>query len=172
MSLCVAFPPAARADARCLILGSLPGVESLRLGQYYGHRRNAFWPIMGELAGADPGLPYQARLAKLNGAGFALWDVCASATRPGSLDADIRDLIPNDFRRFLHEHRTIALICFNGQTAAKLFERYVAPGLPEELGKIARKTLPSTSPAHAAMRFDQKLALWRAALTPPAAGRR
>jgi G:T/U-mismatch repair DNA glycosylase len=80
-------------------------------------------------------------------------------------------LIPNDFRRFLHEHRTIALICFNGQTAAKLFERYVAPGLPEELGKIARKTLPSTSPAHAAMRFDRKVELWRAALTPPAAGR-
>jgi hypoxanthine-DNA glycosylase len=171
MGLCVAFPPAARTDARSLILGSLPGVESLRLGQYYAHRRNAFWPIMGELAGADPDLPYEARLAKLTGAGFALWDVCASATRPGSLDADIRDLIPNDFTRFLREHRDIALICFNGQTAAKLFERYVAPDLPEEVGKIARKTLPSTSPAHAAMRFDQKRELWRAALTPSAAGR-
>jgi hypoxanthine-DNA glycosylase len=169
MSLCEAFPPAARTEARSLILGTLPGVESLRRGQYYAHRRNAFWPIMAVLAGADPGLPYEARLAKLTGAGFALWDVCASATRPGSLDANIRDLIPNDFKGFLREHRDIALICFNGQTAAKLFERYVAPDLPDAMGKIARKILPSTSPAHAAMRFEQKLELWRAALTLRAA---
>lgn len=170
MSLCVAFPPAARTDARSLILGTLPGVESLRLGQYYGHRRNAFWPIMGELAGAGPDLLYEGRLEKLTEAGFALWDVCAAATRPGSLDAHIRDLVPNDFTRFFLDHRAIALICFNGQTAAKLFERYVAPDLPEEARQIARITLPSTSPAHAGMRFEQKLALWRGALTPTEAG--
>jgi double-stranded uracil-DNA glycosylase len=165
LSFRVAFPPVAEADARILILGSLPGVESLRLGQYYAHPRNAFWRIMGELAGAAPDLPYDQRLPKLTGAGFALWDVCASATRPGSLDAAISDVTPNDFAGFLDAHRQIALICFNGQQAAKLFERHVAAGLPERARGIHRKALPSTSPAHAGMRFEQKLALWRDAFT-------
>jgi double-stranded uracil-DNA glycosylase len=163
---CASFAPVSRPDARVLILGTLPGVESLRRQEYYAKRQNVFWPILGEVAGAGPEMAYEQRLERLKGAGLALWDVCASARREGSLDVKIRDMQPNDFARFFRAHPNIALICFNGQTAAKLFERFVAPGLPEEAGKIARATLPSTSPAHAGMRFEQKLALWRTALIP------
>lgn len=166
MTFCVSFPPVSGTASRVLILGTLPGAESLRQGQYYANRNNAFWRIMGEVAGAGPDLPYEQRLAKLTQAGFALWDVCANATRPGSLDADISNMKPHDFKGFLAAHPTIELICFNGQHAAKLFARHVAPSLPDVARKIVCKTLPSTSPAHAAMRFEQKLALWREALTP------
>jgi len=164
MSFCVSFPPVARPDARLLILGTLPGVESLRQSQYYANRNNAFWRIMGELAGAGPELPYEQRLARLTEAGFALWDVCANATRPGSLDADISNMVPHDFAGFLAAHPEVGLICFNGQHAAKLFARHVLANLPEAAREIACKTLPSTSPAHAAMRFEQKLVLWREGL--------
>jgi double-stranded uracil-DNA glycosylase len=154
------FPPVARFDARVLILGSLPGKMSLERRQYYAQPRNAFWSIMGDLFGAGPEFPYEERLRRLQDNHVALWDVCASAKRPGSLDhrIDLGSVTPNDFFGFLAEHQAVALICFNGATAGRLFNRLVAPGLAKPLHTIL---LPSTSPAHAALDFSAKLAKWR-----------
>ncbi len=86
------FPPIANARARVLILGSMPGVASLEAGQYYAHPRNAFWRLVGDVAGRElAALPYDDRLAALLDARIGLWDVIASAERAGSLDAAIRD---------------------------------------------------------------------------------
>lgn len=172
------FPPIARRDARVLILGSLPGQESLRRQQYYAQPRNAFWPIMGELAGAGPGLPYPQRTRRLAAAGIALWDVCRAAFRAGSLDASIvaASVVPNDVGAFLARHPRIRLVCFNGRTAAALYRRHVVPGLPPRLRAVATLELPSTSPAHAALPFSAKLERWRELLSalggPAGAGRR
>lgn len=156
------FPPVADASARVLVLGSLPGPVSLRERQYYAQPRNAFWPIMGALFGASPARSYDERLQILVRHGIALWDVCASAHRVGALDAAIHrsSVVPNDIAAFLESHRRVQLICFNGQTAAQLYRRYVLPTLPASLQGIRCETLPSTSPAHAAMRFEEKLERW------------
>jgi hypothetical protein len=45
-----------------------------------------------------------------------------------------------------------------------LFKRKVLPGLEQQWAAIERRTLPSTSPAYASLRFEQKLERWRAAL--------
>jgi hypoxanthine-DNA glycosylase len=172
MTNCAGFAPVSRPDARVLIVGTLPGAESLRRQEYYAKSQNAFWRILGELIGAGPDLPYQQRLQTIKSAGLALWDVCASAHREGSLDANIRELETNDFGRYFPAHPHIGVICFNGQTAGKLFERFVIPDLTAEARKIPRKILPSTSPAHASMPFAQKLESWRCALMPTAAGAR
>jgi len=158
------FPPIAGRDARVLILGSLPGQESLRRRQYYAQPRNAFWPIMEVVCGAGPSLPYRARTRRLAAAGLALWDVCATAFRAGSLDASIEpgSIVVNDFGAFLAEHPRIRLVCFNGRTAAALYRRRVLPGLSPAQAALATLELPSTSPAHAALPFDAKLARWRA----------
>ena len=148
-----------------LVLGSLPSVESLRRQQYYGKSQNAFWKIMAEVTGVAPDAPYDLRQESLRDAGVALWDVCAAARREGSLDAAIRETTPNDFANFFRAHSRIELIGFNGQAAAKLFSQHVAPSLSESALKIPCVTLPSTSPAHASMRFERKCALWREALT-------
>ena len=148
-----------------LVLGTLPSVESLLRQQYYAKRQNAFWKIMAELTGVAPDAPYDLRLESLKDAGVALWDVCAAARREGSLDADIRETIPNDFMEFFCTHPGIELIGFNGQAAAKLFRQHVAPTLSQAVRKIPGVTLPSTSPAHASMNFERKRALWREALT-------
>jgi hypoxanthine-DNA glycosylase len=157
------FKPVASADSRVLILGTLPGPVSLEKRQYYAQSRNAFWPIMGALFGAGPELAYRERLRNLQQGGVALWDVCRSAYREGALDASIDpgSIVPNDLARFLRSHAAIRLICFNGQTAGRLYRQLVLPGLPEPLRDILCQTLPSTSPAYAAMRYEQKLAQWR-----------
>jgi hypoxanthine-DNA glycosylase len=160
------FPPVARADARVLLLGTLPGVASLRQQRYYGHPANAFWRIMGEIAGASPTLPYEERLERLIACNIALWDVCASAEREGSLDSAIRGPVPNNFAAFFAAHQSVGLICFNGQPAHQLFRRLVAPGLDGQAAALPRHVLPSTSPAHARMTYETKLAHWRKALEP------
>jgi hypoxanthine-DNA glycosylase len=154
----------ARRDARLLVLGSLPGVRSIQAQQYYAQPRNAFWRIMGDLAGAGPQLDYAARLRQLKQRRIALWDVAAAAVRPGSLDSAIvhASVQANDFGAFLAEHRHIALICFNGAKAAELYRRLVMPGLAEPYASIPTLRLPSTSPAHAGMTYAHKLAAWSA----------
>lgn len=160
------FPPIARADARLLICGSLPGQTSLARQQYYALPHNAFWKIAGELFGFDPALDYPARAAALAACRIALWDVCAAAVRPGSLDAGIRrdTVVPNAFEPFLLAHPGIRRICFNGSAAFELFERRVWPSLPPSLQALPRIRLPSTSPAHAGMRYADKLVRWREAI--------
>jgi hypoxanthine-DNA glycosylase len=158
----IGFPPVSDERATVLVLGSLPGQRSLQLRQYYAQPRNAFWGIMGRLFNAGPDLPYAERTRRLIASRVALWDVCAAAHRPGSLDSSISrtSVVTNAFAEFLLEHRRIRLICFNGSTAAALYSRIVLPDLPEALRGIAVAALPSTSPAHASMSFDEKLSRW------------
>jgi hypoxanthine-DNA glycosylase len=160
------FPPIADAHVRVLILGSLPGQVSLQRQQYYALPQNAFWKIMGRLFGAGPELLYEERVQRLVQNGIALWDVCAAAQRPGSLDASIvhSSVVPNDLASFIESHPGVGLICFNGGKAAELYRRLVLPGLPATVRAIRYETLPSTSPAHAAMSFEEKLMRWAAAL--------
>lgn len=164
MQRLTAFPPIARADARVLILGSMPGAASLAAGQYYAHPRNAFWPIMGALLGFDPAAPYPERVSVLMDHHIAVWDVLAACVRPGSLDADIAKGSEevNDFRCFLAGHPDIRLVCFNGTSAESYFRKKVLES--SELLELFYVRLPSTSPAHASMGFRDKLSHWKTIL--------
>ena len=157
------FPPIESPGSTVLILGSMPGKASLQAGQYYGHPRNAFWPIMGELLGAAPSLPYEARIKLLQSAGIALWDVLASCVRDGSLDASIVEssVSANDFNAFFLSHPAITDVFFNGATAEKYFQKYVRH-LLEPPNALRFQRLPSSSPAHASKTYLQKLAAWEA----------
>ena len=166
------FPPVEPRRARILILGTLPSAESIRQGQYYALPRNAFWPIMGELFGAGRELPYDRRLRKLAAGGVMLWDVLWAAHRPGSLDSAIhpRRRVANSIPELLARHPELEKIVFNGAPAEALFRRHVAPKCGPALDRLPRVRLPSTSPAHAARTYAQKLAAWRRALLPPVRG--
>ena len=160
-SIKASFPPISTVAATVLILGSMPGDRSLRESQYYAHPQNAFWRILGQLIGLDPRSPYELRVAAMNRAGIALWDVIHSCDRPGSLDGDIlsSSIKPNDFISFFRDHPQIELVCFNGATAAQCFQRWVLPSLePMELQYLR---VPSTSPAHT-ISFARKAEAWSA----------
>ena len=153
-----AFDPVVDANTRLLILGSLPGDASLRAGQYYGHPRNAFWRLIGGVIGRDlAALSYEDRLAALRTAGVGLWDVIASAERPGSLDAAIRAPEAADLRALVATLPALRAVAFNGGKAAKL-GRAVLADRPEGVALI---DLPSSSPAHARP-FEEKAAAWAA----------
>lgn len=166
MKLIRSFTPVADASARVLILGSMPGAESLRAGEYYAHPRNAFWRIMGDLVGASRELPYAVRIRRLRQAGIALWDVLAACVRVGSLDAaiDQRSIIVNDLVTFLAQHRRISHVFFNGAAAERSYRVHVQPAL--ESGALTLQRLPSTSPAHAALTYVAKLRAWRSVTKP------
>ena len=153
------FPPIAEADARLLILGSIPSVESLRQSFYYAHPRNAFWPIMAEILGSASLQTDEDKARLLIRHGIALWDVAHSCVRPGSLDSAIRDPQPNDFDSLFRNCPDIKHIFFNGATAHQLYCKLVA----REDARHSYHRMPSTSPAYT-LKYEIKRELWRQAL--------
>ncbi|WGS86874.1 DNA-deoxyinosine glycosylase [Methylomonas sp. UP202] len=161
MTIIESFQAIADKNARILVLGSIPGIRSLQDQQYYAHPRNQFWPIICKLLSINPDSAYVERLNKLTLSGVALWDVMKRCRRPGSMDSDIdfTSVVINDFDSFFESHGKIEAILFNGATADKIFNKhYYSEAFTE---KIKRYRLPSTSPANAAMSFEQKLENWR-----------
>lgn len=152
--------PVIDAGTRTLVLGSFPGAASLAAAQYYAHPRNQLWPILSALLGEDlAGLPYQQRLARLLAHGVGLWDVLGACERAGSLDSAIRQPAANDFGALRERCPQLETIGFNGQASGKFAPQFAAAG-------YRTLVLPSTSPAHASLGVEQKLAQWRALLTP------
>jgi double-stranded uracil-DNA glycosylase len=151
------FPPVADARARVLVLGTLPGEESLRRGQYYAHPRNLFWPIVFALFDTTPAIDYAERLAFVTAQRIALWDVCELGEREASADSTIRGERPNAIGRLLDAHPLIHAVAFNGSGARRLYDRYFA-----RRAGLSYLALPSTSPAHARLDFAAKLARWTA----------
>ncbi|HEY8872501.1 MAG TPA: DNA-deoxyinosine glycosylase [Stellaceae bacterium] len=149
------FPPFADERSLVLVLGTLPGEESLRRVQYYAHPRNLFWPIVYALFGETPPSAYAARVRFLASRRIALWDVCEVGERRASADATIRREVPNAIDRLLDSHQGIRAVAFNGSGARQLYDRHFArrPGL-------VYLALPSTSPAYASLGFADKLARW------------
>jgi TDG/mug DNA glycosylase family protein len=151
------FPPVVDAGSRILVLGSLPGEESLARRQYYGNPRNHFWRLIGAVIGADlVALPYGQRLRALLAAGVGLWDTVGSATRLGSLDGNIRGHSANDVVALVATLPELRAVGFNGGKSAALGRPLLAARTD-----LALIPLPSSSPAYTRP-FEQKLEAWKA----------
>ena len=153
--LLMGLAPVIAPDTRILILGSFPGAASLAAQQYYAHPRNQFWKLVGALVGENLyGLPYNERLPRLLAHRFGLWDVLAACEREGSLDSAIRKPAANDFERLHKLCPQLETVGFNGQASGKFAPQFEHAG-------YRTVVLPSSSPAHMAMTFEQKLAVWQ-----------
>lgn len=136
------LPPVFAENARLLILGSLPGEQSLRAERYYAHPRNAFWRLLGGVLGEDlQDLAYDRRLALLMERRVALWDVIGSARRRGSLDQQLRDVTARDLSSFVQALPQLRAVAFNGATAARLGRKGLGGA------SLLLIDLPSSSPA-------------------------
>lgn len=156
------FPPLEPASARLLILGSMPGIASLRAARYYAHPRNLFWPFMEQLFGVPLAADYDARVAALLAKRIALWDVLEACERPGSLDGSIvrGSEVANDIPGLLARHPELQTIALNGGGAQAAFRRHVAPRLGKRAESLRVVALPSTSPANAGIPVATKLERW------------
>ena len=151
------FPPVTDASTRVLILGSLPGEESLARAQYYANPRNQFWRLVETLIDAElVALPYERRLARLRAAGVGLWDTVGTARRRGSLDGAIRDIRANPLPALVDALPALRAVGFNGGRSAAL-------GMPQLATRpdLALIALPSSSPAFT-LSFPEKAARWQA----------
>jgi hypoxanthine-DNA glycosylase len=154
MTRLVGLPPVIGSRTRLLVLGSFPGLASLREQRYYGHPQNQFWKILSALWSVDlVGMEYPVRLAEVRSRGLGIWDVYAACEREGSLDTSIRNAELNDFGHVLRECPRLVVIAHNGGESFRHAKHMQALGLPVH-------RLPSTSPANAGWSFDRKLAAW------------
>lgn len=150
------FPPIIDQFSKILILGSVPGVKSLEMQQYYAHPQNKFWKIMFEIFEEEFSTDYSDRIKILKKNRLALWDVIDSCERKGSLDSEIRNEEANQIKELLQEHSNIRAIFCNGQKSYKNLQKIFGKEFP-----VPVYILPSTSPANAGMKYQEKLVLWR-----------
>jgi hypoxanthine-DNA glycosylase len=133
------FPPVLDKNTEILIIGSLPGDESLRRQQYYGHPGNDFWRLTGNAIGENlQGMDYETRLETLKSHRIGLWDVFKAGKREGSQDSNIREEEVNRFSILKEMAPELKLVCFNGKTSGKYEPVLRAMG-------YETKVLPSSS---------------------------
>ncbi|GKT12312.1 MAG: double-stranded uracil-DNA glycosylase [Thiomicrorhabdus sp.] len=176
VSHCSGFPPIIPKTPKILILGTMPSVVSIEEAFYYAHPRNAFWPMIASLlnnsefqvGGVDQTAKslntVKEKKEACNILGIYLWDVLQACERKGSLDSEIKLPQANDFSLVFREYPSIKTVAFNGQAAQKLFKKEVLKlqDLPDDLTYI---TLPSTSPAYAAITLEDKRLFWQEKLS-------
>lgn len=150
------FKPVYTPDAKVLILGSIPGIASLKLGEYYAHPRNHFWAFMQDVVGVDCKLSYKERINELKKCKVALWDVLQSCVRKGSLDTAIQRDCPNDLRQLVSKMPRLQKILLNGRAAEKSFTKYFSATI-----LTPAYYLPSTSPANAGYAYHEKRLKWQ-----------
>lgn len=155
------FAPEINKNTRIMVIGTMPGKESLRQQQYYAYERNAFWKIISKLFNNGEAFSdYKQKINCLLDNGIGLWDSLQYCERETSLDSDIKNEQPNDFETLLKENPQVVFLAFNGQKAFKFFKQYHA----KLLKNIQYEILPSTSPANASIPFQTKLEKWKSVL--------
>lgn len=152
------FPAFFRADSTILILGSFPSVKSRAAAFYYGHPQNRFWGVMAEIFGEKKPETQSEKEEFLVRNKIALWDAIESCEIKGSSDASIRNVVPTDIPALLAK-TNITRIFTNGKLADRYYRKY-----NEQRTGITAICLPSTSPANAAVKRDQLVAIWGKAI--------
>lgn len=154
------FEPIVNDKCKVLILGTMPGVMSLKKQQYYGYDPNAFWRIIYGLFGQKPDEDYDMRIAYILRHQIAVWDVLMACEREGSSDSDIKNPMPNDFATLYGRFPNLKNICFNGGPAERLYKRFVEKPGAARFGVKSYYSLPSTSPAYT-IGLERKLEQWK-----------
>ena len=154
------FPVIINEEAEILILGSLPGDLSIAKQAYYAHPQNRFWKLMAKLFNQELSDSYPERVQLLQDNRIALWDVCKSAYREGSMDTAIQEVEANAIHELISSYPKLKKIVFNGQKAMKLYDKHL-----NRIAGIDYYCMPSTSPANASYNLERLMESWGEILT-------
>ncbi len=159
------FAPVFDDQSKVLILGSMPGEESLKQNQYYAHKRNKFWSYLGEILKIEMNISYRSKIKLLLENRIALWDIISHCKREGSLDQNIKSktVVANEIDKLIAECPKIKAIFFNGKAAQKYFNSLQKKRV-FAIREVELVTLPSTSPANARTSKEEQLKLWKSIL--------
>ena len=153
------FEPVANENTKILILGTIPGLASLKKQEYYGNPRNHFWQIIYSFYNEEYStIDFKDKIEFLLFHNLGLWDVLKNCERQGSLDVAIKNQTENDFESFFKKNKNIEVIIFNGKESHRFFFKKYG-----QIQGITYHIMPSTSPANT-MTFINKLNLWSKAL--------
>jgi double-stranded uracil-DNA glycosylase len=158
-----AVPDYIGPESRVVFCGINPGEWSARAGAPFANPRNDFWRLL-HAAGFTPRLLEPQEAAELVPLGIGLTNAAHRTTRGSS------ELRKSDFEGAAERLEEIArtveprVIAFVGKVAyTGPFGGRVEHGLQERrLGDTALFVLPSTSPANAAVPWDERLRWFRA----------
>lgn len=153
------FSPVYTERSKVFILGSFPSVKSREEQFYYGHPQNRFWKLISSLMKEEEPKTISEKIHLLEEHDLALWDVIRSCEIIGSSDSSIRNVVPNDINKVL-QNTAIQRIYANGNTAAKLYKKYI-----QSTTGIEIVTLPSTSPANASYSLERLQEAWKVIIT-------
>jgi len=148
------FQPIVYKDTETLILGSFPSIKSFENNFYYAHPSNQFWKIL-EAVTTYPINNKDQKLWLLKEAKLGLWDMVRECSRDNSLDSSLENEEVNDIAGFLEAHPSIKKLVFTGKKAEALFETHFSHL------DIERVYLPSPSSAYAAMKFEEKVKIYK-----------
>jgi hypoxanthine-DNA glycosylase len=154
------FKPHIFPDSKVLILGSFPSIKSFEEGFYYAHPRNQFWPILSAIY-KEPVQTKEEKTALCKKHKIALFGSASSLQREAknSSDTNLKNITVNDFEKLLAEYPNIEILFFTGKKAEQIFNtKYKHLNIKKVL-------LPSTSPAYASMKFEEKLTKYKEALS-------
>ena len=150
------FAPIVSDYTEILILGTMPGDRSLKVGEYYAHSGNRFWKIIASITNDEVPTTYEDKQNLLSRHKIGLWDVAQAVTRDGSLDSNISSTVPIDLDKFLKEHNKIRVIGLNGGKAVDLFDKFF-----DRQPNIVYHNLSSTSGANTGITFQQSCNEWK-----------
>ncbi|MEL1253409.1 DNA-deoxyinosine glycosylase [Flavobacterium sp. DGU38] len=151
-----ALEPLVDNSTKILILGTMPGDQSIAQQQYYANKGNRFWKIMFTIFGEDFSSSYEDRKALLKKHKIGLWHVLASCVREGSSDSKIKNEVPNDFNHFHHHFPNIKHVFFESKSASQFYKKHL-----QQQSGICYHVLPSTSGLNAGTSLSQKIEMWQ-----------
>ncbi len=144
------LPPLVFNRPKTLILGELPGRDSIKANEYYINKRNRFWSLMAEILDVDCPVTKEEKYNLLMQHNIALWDVFKSGYRKGS-KSPVKQGEVNDIVSFLRNYPTIYQIVLVGSWAKKAFEKNF---------DVSINVIPVTSTSGANVYWNKQKQAW------------
>lgn len=156
-----ALPPVIDKKTEYLVLGTMPGEQSLLNQQYYNNPRNQFWKIISyAFNDKKPFANYSDKLTILKNNKIGLWDVLDTCDRDGSSDSNIENPTLNNFDKLFIEFPNIKTVIFNGKDSSDYFNSLVIDKADKNYLQLS-----STSSANGHKTLAEKTKEWKEALT-------